>query len=155
MLRISTKTSVTISIILSVLFFALILAGAFLMPNYVAVSLKYPAERLNITPSAHYFTVLALGYAVLAVATAANVMLLRLLFRVRSEQVFTSESISLIRFISWCVVLLGMVFLVLGFYFFVSYFVAFACIFLGICLRVVKNVIEQATEIKAENDFTI
>jgi hypothetical protein len=28
-------------------------------------------------------------------------------------------------------------------------------VFLGICLRVVKNVIEEATEIKAENELTV
>jgi hypothetical protein len=35
------------------------------------------------------------------------------------------------------------------------FFVAFAGIFLGLCVRVVKNVIEEATEIKAENDLTV
>jgi hypothetical protein len=36
-----------------------------------------------------------------------------------------------------------------------SYAIAFAALLLGLCLRVVKNVIEEATEIKRENDFTV
>ena len=33
--------------------------------------------------------------------------------------------------------------------------IAFACAFMGLIVRVVKNIIEQATAIKAENDFTV
>ena len=32
---------------------------------------------------------------------------------------------------------------------------AFAAVFLGICLRVVKNVLEEGAEIKSENDLTV
>ena len=33
--------------------------------------------------------------------------------------------------------------------------IAFACAFMGLIVRVVKNIIEQATAIKSENDFTV
>ena len=50
---------------------------------------------------------------------------------------------------------IGVLFVVLGYYFKLAVVVAVAAIFLGLCLRVVKNVIEKATEIKAENDLTV
>ena len=37
----------------------------------------------------------------------------------------------------------------------VGLMLAFVSAFLGLCLRVVKNVIEEGTEIKAENDMTV
>lgn len=155
MLKISTKTSVNLSIIMSIAFFAVIVVGAVILPAYVASAVELPLDRLPENAKYDKYILISLGYAALAIVTSINIMLLKLLFRVRVDLVFTEESISLIRFISWCAILLGAVFFILGFYFLISYFAAFACLFLGICLRVVKNVIEKATEIKAENDFTI
>lgn len=68
---------------------------------------------------------------------------------------FTPASVALIRGVSWCCFLLCLVFGVLGKYFLLAYVVALAAVFLGLCLRVVKNVIEEATEIKMENDLTV
>ncbi len=155
MLKISSKYSVTISIVLSLLFFVIIIAGAIILPGFVQRAMTFPTEQMMNTTNFDKAIMISLGYAALAIVFVANVMLLKLLFRVRVELVFTSESISLVRLISWCVILLGLVFLVLGYYFLVSTFASFACFFLGLCLRVVKNVIEKATEIKNENDFTI
>ncbi|MPM58796.1 hypothetical protein SDC9_105629 [bioreactor metagenome] len=42
-----------------------------------------------------------------------------------------------------------------GYYYLLFYFVAIVAAFIGLILRVVKNVIDQAITIKAENDFTI
>ena len=78
-----------------------------------------------------------------------------LLLRVRAGNVFTMKSVALIRGVSWCCMLLGLIFGLLGIYFQLAFIVAFAGIFLGICLRVTKNVIEQATIIKSENDLTV
>lgn len=155
MLKISSKTSATISLVLSFLFFFVIIAGIIILPAFVKASMEFPTEKMINSTNFDKHIILSLGYTALAIIFVANVMLMKLLFRVRVELVFTPESISLIRVISWCIVLLGLVFLALGYYFLVSSFAAFACIFLGLCLRVVKNVIEKATEIKNENDFTI
>ena len=79
-----------------------------------------------------------------------------LLLRVREGKVFTAESVGLISGISWGCYLVAGVFCGLAAYFtFVALLVAFVAAFLGLCLRVVKNVIEEATEIKAENDMTV
>lgn len=158
MLKISTKSSVTLSICISALLFILIIAGAFILPPFVDKAFDIKGGDLSssmLVAKSDYIFILSLGYAVLAVISVINAFLLALLLRVRVGLIFTDKSISLIRMISWCALLLGVIFLVLGIYFLVSYFVGFMCIFIGICIRVVKNVIEEATEIKNENDYTI
>lgn len=111
-------------------------------------------NRGEITEGGRIF-VLCLAYGILAILILANSLLFSLLLRVRAGLVFTEKSVALIRGVAWCCLLLGIVFGLLGIYFQLSFIVAFAAIFLGICLRVVKNVIEEATEIKSENDLTV
>ena len=152
MLKIPSKVSVMISIVLSVLFFIILVAGAVIMPWLADVLVDMSPRDVS---AGGRTLVLTFAYAALFFMAAADTMLFGLLLRVKAGQVFTMKSVALIRGISWCAMLLCIVFGLLGIYFQLALFVAFACLFLGICLRVVKNVIEQATEIKAENDFTI
>ena len=157
MFKIPKKYSLYISLALCVVFFAACVAGAFIMPvlSEMLVNTKDNiGNRGDITAEGRAF-VLFLAYMILAVVTAADVMLFVLLLRVRKGMVFTLASTELVRGISWCCFLLGAVFAALGVYFQLAIILAFAAVFLGICLRVVKNVLEEATEIKEENDLTV
>lgn len=157
MFKIPKKYSLYISLALCVVFFAACVAGAFIMPvlSEMLVNTKDNiGNRGDITAEGRAF-VLFLAYMILAVVTAADVMLFVLLLRVRKGMVFTPASTELVRGISWCCFLLGAVFAALGVYFQLALILAFAAVFLGICLRVVKNVLEEATEIKEENDLTV
>ena len=157
MFRIPKKYSLYISLSLCVVFFAACVAGAFIMPvlSEMLVNTKDNiGNRGDITAEGRAF-VLFLAYMILAVVVAADIMLFVLLLRVRKGMVFTSASTELVRGISWCCFLLGAVFAALGIYFQLAFILAFAAVFLGICLRVVKNVLEEATEIKEENDLTV
>ncbi|MBO7737139.1 MAG: DUF2975 domain-containing protein, partial [Clostridia bacterium] len=78
-----------------------------------------------------------------------------LLLRVRKGLVFTPKSVSYIRFISWMCVLLAAIVLVAQYFHAAAFIIALAMSVLGLSLRVVKNVIEAATEIKNENDLTV
>lgn len=157
MLKISSKSSTKLSIVLSVIFFAALVFGAVIMPKFVGLALGVPIgffnEKLLVRSDAAI--ILAIAYLVLVSAAVANVFLINLLLRVEKELVFTEKSVSLIRGISWCVIVIGILFALLGYYFAMSFVVSAAAFFLGLCLRVVKNVIEKATEIKNENDLTV
>ena len=111
-------------------------------------------DRGSITDTGRIF-VHIMAYVLLLVVALADVLSIRLLLRVRKGDVFTGKSVSLIRGISWCCILLCLAFLLLGIYFQLALIMAFLALFLGICLRVVKNVIEEATLIKSENDLTV
>lgn len=69
--------------------------------------------------------------------------------------VFTEISVSIIRFVSWCCLILAAIILFAQVFHPTAFIFALAVAFLGICLRVVKNVIEAATAIKNENDLTV
>lgn len=157
MFKIPRKTSVWLSLALAAFFMAALIAGAFIMPWLVGTLINLPDNsgvRQEITAGGRAF-VLGLSYGLLAVCALADCLLIALLLRVRKGLVFTAKSAALIRGVSWCGILLGLLFGALGFYFELSFAMAFAGFFLGLCLRVVKNVIEEATAIKAENDLTV
>lgn len=157
MLKIPSKLSVSLSIALSVVFFAGCIAGAIAMPFLVEILTNIPdtaGVRDSIGPEGRMIIML-LAYLILIAALVGDILLFALLLRVYKGYVFTSASVALIRGVSWCCFLMCAAFFGLGIYFELSFIVAFSATFLGLCLRVVKNVIEEATEIKSENDFTI
>ncbi len=157
MLKIPSKRSLYLSIALSVIFSLVCIAGAFIMPTLAEMLINAKdsiGSRGDITETGRVF-VLVLAYLVLAIVMLADVLLFFLLMRVRNGNVFTSQSVALIRGVAWCCLILALVFLGLGIYFQLALIVAFLAAFLGLSLRVVKNVIEEATEIKSENDLTV
>lgn len=102
-----------------------------------------------------YVPTLCIMYAACLFGIAASVMLIFLMKRVLSELIFTEKSVSLIRAISLCCFCVTPLFLAIGFWYTSFFVIAFATAFLGLMLRVVKNVIEQASLIKSENDLTV
>ena len=144
MTKISSKASTILSLILSVVFFIAIIFGAIIMPRFVQLVMGSAEPR-----------VLILGYLVLLTALVADILMFFLLLRVKNELVFTSKSVSIIRAVSYCAFVIGVLFIALGYFFKIAFVVSVAAIFLGLCLRVVKNVIEKACEIKEENDLTV
>lgn len=157
MFKISSKISIILSLGLCIGFLALCIAGLFMMPSLVEMLIKIPDTigfRNEILQGAKVF-VLVLAYLALVGGMAADSLLIALLLRVRNGNVFTDKSVSIIRAVSWCCFFICVVFGVLGIYFQLSYIVAFGVLLLGLCLRVIKNVLEEATAIKCENDLTV
>ena len=152
MLRISKNASVTLSLILTVVFFAVLIACLLIMPGFIGLILPV-SPRVIMTGDAVMIT--AVGYCVLALAMLADYLLFRLLLLVRAGEVFTARSVSLIRGVSWCAIAISLLFLFVARYFLIALALAFTAVLLGLCLRVVKNAIEEATAIKAENDLTV
>lgn len=157
MLKISSRLSTRISIILAVIFLIGCIVCAFILPKVTNIFINVDdgiGNRDEITLGGRVF-VHILAYAILLDAILADIMLLFLLMRVKNSLVFTEISVALIRGVSWCCMFLGLIFGLLCIYFQLAALFAFAGVFLGICLRVTKNVIEQATIIKSENDLTV
>ena len=157
MLKISTKRSTMISIVISVTFFVLCVAAVFFMPTVIDMLIDTPdniGNRGAITSGGRVY-VHIVSYVLLSVFVLADVFLTFLLLRVRKGLVFTPLSVSLIRYVSWSCLGVCLCFLLLGVYFQLAFIMAFLALFLSLCLRVVKNVIEEATEIKGENDLTV
>jgi len=157
MLKIPSRVSINISITISVVFCLICVAGIFVMPALANALIDTPdniGDRDRITDMGRVF-VHAMAYLVLVSVILADGLMFALLMRVRAGKVFDPRSIALIRGVSWCCFLMCAAFCGLGTYFQLAYIVAFAAVFLGTSLRVVKNVIEEATLIKSENDLTV
>jgi hypothetical protein len=94
-------------------------------------------------------------YCECAPALAALISLDRLLKNIRNERVFTVDNVRLLRVISWSCFGAAVLALAATKYYTLFIAVAGAAAFMGLILRVVKNVIEEAVVIKEENDYTI
>ena len=157
MLKISTKASINLSIAISAIFFVLCIAGAFILPTLVPTLIEMPAgiTSREPIPDTERTLIMVVAYFILADMFAANCFLFSLLQRVKKSLVFTEKSVFLIRSVSWCCYIICLLFIVLGLYFQLAFVVSFLAFFLGLCLRVTKNVIDEATQIKNENDLTV
>ncbi|MBP0986794.1 MAG: DUF2975 domain-containing protein [Oscillospiraceae bacterium] len=81
--------------------------------------------------------------------------LLTMLNRFAKHEVFVKENAICLRLIAWCSFGVAAVWLALTFWRFTAFFVAFIAAFAGLLLRVMKNMLEAAIELREENDFTI
>ena len=107
-------------------------------------------------PAGTVIAVFVCAYASFAPAMIALFALDLLLRNIRKDLVFIRVNIKCLRIISWCCFAIAVVMLCgWPFVHYVLIFVAAAAAFFGLLMRVVKNVIDAACEIKDENDFTI
>lgn len=146
--------SVKISLVIAITVLAALVAFAVVLPRLVDfyTSLRGRAEFLSAIDK---IVVKFMLYLILIPAFAADISLIALLRVVDRGEVFTVPSVKLLRIISYCCFTEVLLFGAISKYFILGLVVAFAALFLGIVLRVVKNVIEEAVAIKAENDFTV
>ncbi len=148
--KISKKASNAVSQIFTVIIFVLLVAALFLLPYVLGLLIEVFDK-----PPEFFAPTLIILYVLLIPAFAADVFLFMLLGNIRKNLIFTQKSVLYLRIISWCCIAAGAILFALGFYYFMVFLISFAAVFIGVILRVVKNVIEEATEIKSENDFTI
>ena len=81
--------------------------------------------------------------------------LYRLLHQIEIEQIFITENVEYLRKISWSCFPGAIICFTSTIYYFPWIFVAVAAAFMGLIVRVIKNIIAQAVELKQESEFTI
>ena len=79
----------------------------------------------------------------------------RILSNVKTGAVFTAGTVKMLRVISYCCFAAAVIFAVLGIWRLLALLLCFAAAFVGLLLRVLKNVFQQAVLIREENEFTI
>lgn len=152
MLKINRNLSVTLSLIISFVVGGGLLVPTVMMPYVLKAYIK-TTERMYLLNS--YGVILTLFYGAIVFAITAIAALILLLLYVRSGNVYSANSVSCLRVISWACMSECVVFAALSFYFILALLISAAALFMCLLLRVVKNVIEEATAIKNENDMTI
>ncbi|MCM1364846.1 MAG: DUF2975 domain-containing protein [Faecalibacterium sp.] len=84
--------------------------------------------------------------------------IIKLLFNIINNKIFITQNVNCIRILSWCCAFVSLVCFCTSFAyvtFFVFFIISIAAAFMMLILRVLKNVMAKATEIKKENDLTI
>lgn len=81
--------------------------------------------------------------------------LYRLLHHIEQEQVFITANVEYLRRISWCCFAGAIICFASTPYYFPWIFVAVAAAFMGLIVRVIKNIIAEAVELKNESEYTI
>jgi len=94
-------------------------------------------------------------YSGSVVAAALLVFLYILLNRIGKGCVFVSENITCLRNISWCCFIGGVISLASATYYIPWLAVGIAAAFIGLIVRVIKNVVAKAVSLQDDADFTI
>ena len=151
------KRSVNFSIVVCFIFVAILTAALFIGPFavkwwfilYRGWSETKPALAEMLTIFKWVF------FPSAAFAYIALYSLLKLLFNIKKDRIFISQNVTYLRIISWCCFAVAIVTLVGGILYIPYLVIAVAAAFVGLMLRVVKNVMQNAVEINQENELTI
>ena len=99
------------------------------------------------------------GLITLYAASAAAYVLLwnlyRLLVNIEEEQVFVADNVHHLRAASWCCMAVALLCLGGAVFYLPMVMVAAAAAFMGLIVRIIKNVFQRAIGMKAELDLTI
>ena len=155
--HLSNRTSSIISLVLAVLLIPALLFILWWLPDIVTAMLDTHDNlgHRELMQAWERTGVLIAAYAMIAVAFAAVGLLLVLLRSVLMGNVFSEVALRVLNWLSVCCFIEGALFGYVGIYFQVALALTIAAIFLGVSLRVVRNVIAEAMRFKEENELTV
>lgn len=145
----TARHSLTLSRLLTAVM--LILAGAalFCIPIvtewYDAVSEKEPI-RIQLTTALYLSNFLGI---------TALLQLMKMLEHIAKQKMFVEENTRCMRIISWCCFGFAVIWAVMAIWRPISLLISFIAAFAGLIVRVMKNMLAMAIELREENDFTI
>ena len=145
------KKSIALSKLGVLIFMLLILIAAAFAPWMVTWLINYSQAHLAGKELLFYFTL----YTGCIPAMLLLYELYQLLQRISKGDVFVTANVGGLRRISWYSILGGGICLLSALYYIPFLLIAFAAAFVGIIVRVVKNVFAQAVELQQEVDYTI
>ena len=111
--------------------------------------------RLRQMDRDYMFLMMATIYLCSGFGWVLLVRLWQLLQNIRAQLVFDARNVRLLRQVSWCCVGAGAVCLVSCLYYLPFIAVAIAAGFMALIVRIVKNIFQQAIDMKSELDLTI
>ena len=149
------KKSINLSLIACFVVSVLVVLLMVFLPQLISVY----AENRNITELLYLRNFILNAcltiYPSAVLGLVALYSLIRMLLNIKADEVFIAQNVSYLRTISWCCfAVFGIA--ALGGIFYVPFFaVSVAAGFVGLILRVVKNVMQTATKMREESELTI
>ena len=144
------KKSLILSKICVKLFMAALVACVFLAP--VIYVKWFKLDRMSEGREAYFIITLCLGYIP---AVLLLVFLHSLLNRIGAGDVFINKNVACLRHISWCCFAGAVIGLASSFYWLPWFAVGVAAAFMGLIVRVIKNVVAKAVSLQDDADYTI
>lgn len=148
----NSKKSTVLSLVCTRIVMVLMVICAVLLPKLMEYYTHHTGMGLE---TGAYVTLMVILYACCLPGGAVLICLDRLLSGIKRGDVFVPKNVFYLRTISWCCFAGALLLVIAGRYYLLFLAVAVIAAFIGLILRVVKNVIEEAIVIKTENDFTI
>ena len=151
------KLSLYISLVLSITVFAVILSLCFFLPRYIEWKCTNTLSMFtgDLPSLGEKIFIYCLSYLLLALAALEDGALIFLLLRIKEGLTFTDKTVKALKGISLLIMVIGALFVLLTPWFRMAFAVGLLVVFVGVVIGVVKTVLEEATAIKNENDFTI
>lgn len=81
--------------------------------------------------------------------------LLRLLLNIRNDEIFVSRNVTILQILSYCCIFVGLEYLAFCYEYISMVLISFVALFMGLILRVIKNVFDKAIQLREENEYTI
>lgn len=142
------KISLYATIVMTVVLFFLIIGAVIFLPSIMKF---YSAMRGGID-----CTSLTVALYVSALpGFICDLALMKLLRNISTDKIFISQNVTILKILSYCCIFVGVEYLIFAHRYITMILIAFVALFIGLILRVIKNVFDKAIEIRTENDYTI
>lgn len=146
----SSKKSIMLSLVASIILAAIFSILVFAAPAFFKWSFPFLGKNIK------YFNVLIKTFYACCVPAACTLTaIIKLLINLKRDEVFIPQNVWLLRVLSWCCFSVVPITFAAGSFFFSLYFISVAAAFVALILRVLKNIMAEATRIKQENELTI
>jgi len=132
------------------LFMLLLLSIGVLLPRIVDLYIKS-----GLMPPEDRWPTLILGWLFVPPAFIALICMNGVLKNIRQNQIFIHHNVKLFRTLSWCCCFAALPLLLYGWFDLASFVFAGILGLVTLLLRVAKNMLEAAVNIKEENDLTV
>lgn len=147
------RRSIILSIVVCFVILTLFLFAIFALPG--VLDWYFEAIKSIDTPQMLKTAVISCFYASAPFAFITLLCLIKMLLAINREEIFINANISRLRIISWCCFAVAAITLIGGWFYLPLAVIAVAAGFMGLILRVVKNVMYSAKKLREENDLTI
>lgn len=141
----SSEKSVKLSLILTYVFFALLVAAVFALPWIIGWYVEIAGKSPSLAT-----TLMVTSYPCIPFLAVATLSLRRLLVNITKSEVFIERNLQMLRRISWCCVFVCVITVIAGFFYLPFLITGIAFGFFALAVRVVKNLFDAAIKTKGE-----
>lgn len=140
-------------IVLSIIFTTLFALAMTFLTFSIPWLVPFLCEIMEYENIVTFMTVIA--YLAVPAGWWAVILLYKILFNVNNKKVFVNENVKFLNILSWLCFYVGVVSAIATSGYLGFLFVSISAFFIGLIIRIVRNIIQEAIKLKEENELTI